>query len=204
MTVPGSPQPGNSYPGNPALSPEVRQRVETTYRQSLELAERGNRQEASLGCDFVLQLDPDYAPARDLLARLESGKPIEAQPAPAAGETAAADQADQPGEPGEPLSRHAEAEALFGGFDDFGDATVDLLDMPELPELSAPDLPGPDHPSAAAPPPTGGGEADLGDRLGELVAARRDGEALELAQSHAERVTADPRLAELADRKSVV
>ncbi|HUO86086.1 MAG TPA: hypothetical protein VM617_01740, partial [Thermoanaerobaculia bacterium] len=72
--------PGSNYPGNPALSPEVRQRVESTYRQSLELAERGNRQEASLGCDFVLQLDPDYTPAQDLLARLDSGKPISAAP----------------------------------------------------------------------------------------------------------------------------
>lgn len=200
MTVPGSPETDQSYPGNPALSPDVRQRVESTYRQSLELAHSGNREEASLGCDFVLQLDPDYAPAQDLLARLESGKPIAPPSSPAAGASGEAG-----GSEGR-RSRQAEAEALFGGlddgglddggfgdggFEDVGEATVDLRGLPPLPAPNAPPQSGPGRPA-------GGDEADLGERLAELVAARRDGEAVALAQGHAERVAADPRLGELA------
>jgi tetratricopeptide (TPR) repeat protein len=193
MTVPGSPDPRQSYPGNPALSPDVRQRVESTYRQSLELARSGNREEASLGCDFVLQLDPDYTPAQDLLARLESGKPLAPPSSPAAG---ASGEAGGEGR----LSRQAEAEALFGGLDDGGfggdvedggDATVDLRDLPHHPAPNAPPPAGPDRPA-------GDDDADLAERLAALVAARRDGEAVALAQGHAERVAADPRLGELA------
>ncbi|HEX6204116.1 MAG TPA: hypothetical protein VF100_14035, partial [Thermoanaerobaculia bacterium] len=176
MTVPGP-----SYPGNPALSPEVRQRVETTYRQSLDLAARGNRQEASLGCDFVLQLDPDYSPAQELLERLESGKPIAA----AADDTAGASPAS---------SRHAEADELFGGGGD-GAEMPDLFDLPELPDL--PHLDARPPAPAAAPGTAAGG--DLADRLAALVAAGRHGEAVELAQANRPALAADPRAVELAE-----
>ncbi|HEX2162740.1 MAG TPA: hypothetical protein VHM02_02205, partial [Thermoanaerobaculia bacterium] len=136
MTVPGP-----SYPGNPSLSPDVRRRVEATYRQSLDLARQGNRQEASLGCDFVLQ-----------------------------------------------LLRRREAEELFGGFDEGGEALSALPDLPDL--LDLPELSAPEAPAAAAD--------DLAGRLAALVAARRDAEAVDLAGRHADRVAADPRLAELA------
>lgn len=62
-----------SYPGNSSLSSDVHERVLNTYRQTLDLAAQGNRQEASLGCDFILRLDPEFEPARTLMSRLEQG-----------------------------------------------------------------------------------------------------------------------------------
>ena len=61
-----------SYPGNTSLSQDIQERIQSTYRQTLELAGQGNRQEASLGCDFILRLDADFEPAQRLLARLEA------------------------------------------------------------------------------------------------------------------------------------
>ena len=61
-----------SYSGNPALSSEVKQRILSTFDQTLELAQEGNRQEALLGCDFVLRMDPQFQPAHLLQDRLRS------------------------------------------------------------------------------------------------------------------------------------
>ena len=61
-----------SYAGNPALSSEVKQRILSTFDQTLELAQEGNRQEALLGCDFVLRMDPQFQPAHRLQDRLRS------------------------------------------------------------------------------------------------------------------------------------
>lgn len=63
-----------TYPGNSALAQDIQDRIRSTYQQTLELAAQGNRQEASLGCDFILRLDAEFAPARKLLERLESGQ----------------------------------------------------------------------------------------------------------------------------------
>src|SRR4030095_14137471 len=61
-----------SYSGNPSLSSEVKQRILNTFDQTLELAREGNRQEALLGCDFVLRMDPQFQPAQLLQERLKS------------------------------------------------------------------------------------------------------------------------------------
>lgn len=55
-----------TYPGNPSLTADVQQRILTTYRQSVQSAARGSRDEALLGCDFVLRLDPQFRPAKTL------------------------------------------------------------------------------------------------------------------------------------------
>ena len=69
-----------TYPGDPALAQEIRDRVLTTFRQTLELSEEGRLQEASLGCDFILKMDPRFEPARKLQARLQSSAgPVAAQ-----------------------------------------------------------------------------------------------------------------------------
>jgi len=60
-----------TYPGNPALSPEIQQRILDTFGQTIDLAERASSQEAILGCDFILRLDPSFEPARVLRGRLE-------------------------------------------------------------------------------------------------------------------------------------
>ncbi len=69
-----------TYAGDPSLSEEIRQRVEETYTQSLQLAQEGKQQEATLGCEFVLRLDPMFDPARQLLAKIESGEALGGQP----------------------------------------------------------------------------------------------------------------------------
>lgn len=61
-----------SYAGNPSLSREVQQRVLDTFDQTLNLAAEGSRQEALLGCDFVLRMDAQFEPARRLQERLRA------------------------------------------------------------------------------------------------------------------------------------
>ena len=85
-----------SYSGNPALSSDVKQRILSTFDQTLDLAREGNRQEALLGCDFVLRMDPQFQPAHLLQERLRattgpvsvddlSGTPADAGPRPVRG-----------------------------------------------------------------------------------------------------------------------
>jgi tetratricopeptide (TPR) repeat protein len=61
-----------SYVGNTTLSRDVQQRVLDTFEQTLNLAAEGSRQEALLGCDFVLRMDPQFEPARRLQERLRA------------------------------------------------------------------------------------------------------------------------------------
>ncbi len=60
-----------SYPGNPSLASDTRDRILSTYRQTLDLAGDGRVQEAALGCDFILKMDPQFGPAGTLQSRLE-------------------------------------------------------------------------------------------------------------------------------------
>lgn len=62
-----------SYPGNSSLSEDIRQRVLGTFRQTVGLAEQGKREEALLGCEFILRLDPDFELARTLQERVQGG-----------------------------------------------------------------------------------------------------------------------------------
>ena len=61
------------YPGNAALADDIKERIVSTYRQTVETARKGNQKEALLGCDFILKLDPEFAPAQKLLDRLQDG-----------------------------------------------------------------------------------------------------------------------------------
>ena len=80
-----------SYSGNPSLSSDVKQRILSTFDQTLDLAREGNRQEALLGCDFVLRMDPQFQPAVLLQERLRAAAgPVQVDdlkngPQPAAG-----------------------------------------------------------------------------------------------------------------------
>lgn len=67
-----------SYPGNASLAQDVQNRILTAFRQSVDSAMRGNRDEALLGCDFVLRLDGQFAPARELQQMLDQNRPPEA------------------------------------------------------------------------------------------------------------------------------
>jgi tetratricopeptide (TPR) repeat protein len=103
-----------TYSGNTSLSPEVRQRILGTFEQTLQLAGDGSRQEALLGCDFVLRMDPQFEPARVLQDRLKgSAGPVRVDDLLAAGGGGA------PPEPDDP----------FGNLDGLS------LDLPDLPSL---------------------------------------------------------------------
>ncbi len=82
------------YAGNPSLSSDIQKRVLGTFEQTLGLAAEGNRQEALLGCDFVLRMDSQFEPARRLQERLrDSTGPVRVDdllPAPATGAPAPA------------------------------------------------------------------------------------------------------------------
>lgn len=60
-----------SYPGDSSLSKEIRTRILDTLLQTLDLAEASKKVEALLGCDFILQLDPLFEPARTLQERIQ-------------------------------------------------------------------------------------------------------------------------------------
>ena len=59
-----------NYPGNEALGEETKERLLRTFTQTIDLAARGGIQEALLGCDFILRMDPLFQPARLLHERL--------------------------------------------------------------------------------------------------------------------------------------
>lgn len=62
-----------AYPGNPDLSPQAQDRVMTAFKQVVGKLQQGNREEAMIGLEFVLRLDPAYAPAKNLHQQLSSG-----------------------------------------------------------------------------------------------------------------------------------
>lgn len=104
-----------TYSGNTSLSPEVRQRILGTFEQTLQLAGEGSRQEALLGCDFVLRMDPQFEPARVLQERLKGGStgPVRVDDLLAAGGGSSLPEPDDP----------------FGNLDGLS------LDLPDLPSL---------------------------------------------------------------------
>jgi tetratricopeptide (TPR) repeat protein len=62
-----------AYPGNTKLSAQAQDRVMTAFKQVVEKLQQGNREEALIGLEFVLRLDPAYAPAKNLHQQLSSG-----------------------------------------------------------------------------------------------------------------------------------
>lgn len=58
--------PSASYPGNLSLPAEVRQKILSTFRHTLDLYRDGNLDDCLIGCDFILKMDPRFAPARKL------------------------------------------------------------------------------------------------------------------------------------------
>ncbi len=61
-----------NYPGNSALSADIRERILSTFEQTRALAAKGSTQEALLGCDFILRMDPAFEVAQVLQARLRT------------------------------------------------------------------------------------------------------------------------------------
>lgn len=103
-----------SYSGNPSLSSDVQKRILDTFEQTLGLVEEGSRQEALLGCDFVLRMDPQFEPARRLQERLRAS-------------SGAIVDTDDLRRQVQGSAAPAPAADPFGGLDTLG------LDLPELP-----------------------------------------------------------------------
>ena len=66
MSSPAAP---GSYPGNPSLPVEVREKILATFRHTLNLFSSGNVSDCVIGCEFILKMDPRFTPARRLLEK---------------------------------------------------------------------------------------------------------------------------------------
>lgn len=92
----------NAYPGNPSLAPEVKDRVLSTFSQTLALFDEGQLDEVVAGCDLILEMDQRFDPARKLRQKAKDpGAPVDLtelyslrQSTGRAGETTAADDSD--------------------------------------------------------------------------------------------------------------
>jgi tetratricopeptide (TPR) repeat protein len=105
--VSGQPQAG-TYPGNLSLPVEVREKILSTFRHTLDLLQDGKLDDCLIGCDFILKMDPRFAPARKLQEKarnpkaevdLEELRAIVAPPAPPSRETGPVQTAMPVGQP---------------------------------------------------------------------------------------------------------
>jgi len=58
-----------TYLGNPSLSHAVKERVLSTFQQTLSLYKQGRTDEVLSGCNLMLQMDPMFYPARKLMEK---------------------------------------------------------------------------------------------------------------------------------------
>jgi len=63
-----------AYPGNLSLPREVREKILSTFRHTLDLYEDGKLDDCLIGCDFILKMDPRFAPARRLQEKARNPK----------------------------------------------------------------------------------------------------------------------------------
>ncbi len=64
-------EPG-AYPGNPSLPREVRDKILSTFRHTLNLFKEGKADDCVIGCDFILKMDPRFVPARQLMEKAKN------------------------------------------------------------------------------------------------------------------------------------
>lgn len=68
----------NGYRGNPSLPNEVKQRVTSTFKQTVDLYRDGKLEEVIVGCDLILEMDERFKPAQDLRDKaLDPSLPID-------------------------------------------------------------------------------------------------------------------------------
>jgi tetratricopeptide (TPR) repeat protein len=61
-----------SYPGNPSLPAAVKDRVLSTFQQTISLYKQGRTDEVAAGCNLLLQMDPMFDPAKKLLEKMRN------------------------------------------------------------------------------------------------------------------------------------
>ncbi len=57
------------YPGNSSLPQDVREKILSTFRHTLNLYQEGKLDDCLIGCDFILKMDARFSPARKLLEK---------------------------------------------------------------------------------------------------------------------------------------
>src|ERR1700682_5543553 len=62
----------STYPGNDTLSPAVKDRVSSTFAQTLALYKQGRMDEVVAGCGLILRMDPMFDPARKLVDKVRN------------------------------------------------------------------------------------------------------------------------------------
>jgi tetratricopeptide (TPR) repeat protein len=62
----------STYLGNDALSPAVKERVISTFQQTLALYKQGRTDEVVAGCGLILRMDPAFDPAKKLLDKIRN------------------------------------------------------------------------------------------------------------------------------------
>jgi len=156
-----------SYAGNAKLSQEIQNRILNTFQQTIALVEEGNVQEALLGCDFILRLDPLFEPARKLQGRLqESGTDVTVE--------------DLAAFAASPLD--TELPPLGEGTEEDADLAASDVET-EVEDFTLPDL----DVESVTPPVD-----DLASTFAELFAQREFGQILELAAQNQESLEAIP------------
>src|SRR6266511_1098863 len=61
------------YPGNTSLASAVKERVNSTFQQTLALYRQGGRtEEVIAGCNLILQMDPMFDPAKRLMEKAKN------------------------------------------------------------------------------------------------------------------------------------
>ncbi|HEY6211764.1 MAG TPA: hypothetical protein VIW45_05735, partial [Vicinamibacterales bacterium] len=77
----------SEYAGNASLSPAVKDRVLSTFQQTITLFKQGRHDEVIQGCGLILRMDPTFDPAKKLLEKAKNpSAPIDVDslmPAPA-------------------------------------------------------------------------------------------------------------------------
>ncbi len=72
----------SNYPGNSALAAAVKERVASTFEQTVALYRQGRKAEVIAGCNLILQMDPMFEPAKKLLQQAGGGAAPPADPFP--------------------------------------------------------------------------------------------------------------------------
>ena len=199
------------YVGNTSLSPQIQERIHNTFSQTLSLAQEGNRQEALLGCDFILRLDPLFEPARRLQERLNEGdgpvsvegltEPAAAEEAPAATEAAEVEPQVQVG----PLETHHETplEPALEMSESIEEDSVDIAELiADAPSDAIPLTNDLEAPAVEAELDLPSAVDDFPARLAMLYEQRSFQELMSLAHQNPERFTGDSELQRMVSSAS--
>jgi tetratricopeptide (TPR) repeat protein len=60
------------YPGNTSLASAVKEKVNSTFQQTLALYRQGRTEEVIAGCNLILQMDPMFDPAKRLMEKTKN------------------------------------------------------------------------------------------------------------------------------------